>query len=466
MNAQRSRYPYLATLVQSTFYEGSYVGVCGATLVAPNLLLSAAHCQLAKAKEVHIGHYNTLLDAPEDFEVYPIHAFIMHPLFPSIILDHPEQYNVRHDLMIVQIVGNSTRLPVRLNDNPNLPEPYQNLTVAGWGITDPFDPNSLSSILQNVEMTFRPRDDCRGTVGGDYSSHFLGSPDFLCLVSNVTNGGLSCSGDSGSAVLHRPTSDPRDDIQVGVVSHGVTEICEVGEPDFSSSISDNWEWLRSTICDLAYDPPAYMNCTVDVPKPTESPVREPDTETNGTDINKVQVTIVIQLDSFAEEVGWRLTNIITGVVVAEAKTIDNPEKAVFQRPYDERKVWVLPGNYTFTIFDRLGDGFCCNYYLGYYLIYVGTDFDDPNSLLVHKLGNIGFERNQTIVITDLKKQQQEEATTACKESVVSAINTSDLSIATGTTSMTTSSSSFWVYRVHTSFMTWIMAGVWFIPFFE
>lgn len=471
MNAGRSRYPYLATLARSTFYEGSYIETCGASLIAPNLLLSAAHCQFGKAKEVHIGHYNTLLDTPEDYEVYRIQAFIMHPLFPPLNVNHPEHYNVRHDLMIVQIAGNSTRQLVRLNDNPDLPVPYQNLTVAGWGITDPLDLNSRASILQEVETMFRPHDDCRGIVGGDYSAHFLESPDFLCLRSNATNGGISCSGDSGSAVLHRPTNDSRDDIQVGVVSHGVTEICEEGEPDFSSSISDNWDWLRSTICNLAYDPPGYLNCSVvDVPKSTVTlaPVRHPDNETNSTGSDKVLVTIVIQLDSFSAEVGWRLTNNMTGLVVAEAKAGDYPEKEVFESPFDERDVWVFPGNYTFTIFDLLGDGFCCQYNLGYYLIYMGTDWEDPYSLLVHKLGNIGFERNQTIVISDRKKQQQyhQEATAGCKESIVSASNTSGAIVATDRATTSTTSSSFRVYRVPTFFMTWIMAGMWFISFVE
>jgi hypothetical protein len=63
--------------------------------------------------------------------------------------------------MIVQIDGNSTRLLLRLNQDPNLPVAHQNLTMTGFEITDPSDPDSESNILQEInDLEYLPNDIC------------------------------------------------------------------------------------------------------------------------------------------------------------------------------------------------------------------------------------------------------------------------------------------------------------------
>ena len=149
------RYPY-QTLISP---DGSTY--CGAFLIAPNLILSAAHCFLWTDDEpdarIYVGAYDLDMHdklpteqviAPDDFIQY------IHPDYDACSTDN--------DQMIILLKENITTIdPVKIDIDGSI---TNNLTegdplqVIGWGRTD-FDQNGdpiNSDILMEVEVDFIP----------------------------------------------------------------------------------------------------------------------------------------------------------------------------------------------------------------------------------------------------------------------------------------------------------------------
>ncbi|KAH9172592.1 hypothetical protein AeNC1_017745, partial [Aphanomyces euteiches] len=97
---------------------------CGSTLIAPKLLLTAAHCVLDKIKVAAIGtHYNTGYKGGELIEIA---EKIPHPKYN----DNP---SAGYDVAIMKLANASKIAPGKLLFDP-VPAGTP-LTVRGWGLT-------------------------------------------------------------------------------------------------------------------------------------------------------------------------------------------------------------------------------------------------------------------------------------------------------------------------------------------
>jgi trypsin len=306
------QYPYFATLVGSR--------ICGATLIHPDILMSAGHCQRAFAAEtmVFVGAHevdNTHVTASE--------TRVIVRQYPYPDLDFTSWDN---DLTLFQLNRPVLSLPpVRLNSDTALPSPDSILTVIGFGATQT---GGLSEFLREVDIYPVDSDKCIL----QYNEATIIDPAHMICASNPSPGHDSCQGDSGGPLLDTATGT-----QVGIVSFGIG----CGDPKFPgvyTRVSAYTNWIHDRICELSAVPPSDCNTTRTIPA-----------------ADSVRVTLYIRYDDRPEETFWRLEEKSTGQTIAFQPTIPG------RRSSFSHRLSLRPGKYTLQVTDMQGDGICCEY---------------------------------------------------------------------------------------------------------
>jgi secreted trypsin-like serine protease len=191
-DATAGSYPFFASLT----LEGSHS--CGGTLIAPDIILSAAHCQGLKQAEV--GR-SVRTDPNDIFETFDLIQQIRHPVYDN------EQY--KFDFMILKLdrPASDQFKPIRLNQNQSLPEigVAEGVKAIGFGVTEYFYDGSNSGpaeILQEVGLMVISNEQCvqkKGTEATDETAAngYAGliTPDMLCAEDDRQD---TCLGEFGS----------------------------------------------------------------------------------------------------------------------------------------------------------------------------------------------------------------------------------------------------------------------------
>jgi secreted trypsin-like serine protease len=177
----------------------------------------------------------------------------MHPKYTNVIT------NV-HDIALMKL---TTRVPddvpyVEMDMN-SLSATYESghkLWVIGFGKTSFM--GDYSNTLKHVQVKFIPNDVCDNM----YAKNNEKVVDSMLCADDTDKD--ACQGDSGG-----PLYDKDKNILVGVVSWG-HGCADSQYPGVYSRISDQWEWIKSTICDNHSNPkPNY--CTEPTLNATKSP---------------------------------------------------------------------------------------------------------------------------------------------------------------------------------------------------
>ncbi len=191
-HATVGQYPTVVALVVQT---GGGVALCTGTLVAPNLVLTAAHCidaaGLGLSSQTQVAAATTVLVDEVDSAYYPGVSSQSYQV--SKALPNPGyggEYDLGHDdIGLVWLSGSVTdRTPTKINRVAADAPVGVTATLVGYGMTDPNDDNSagtqyvLASKNSVTCSTFTP-----GMPGDDN----------LLLCFNQSNGTGICSGDSG-----------------------------------------------------------------------------------------------------------------------------------------------------------------------------------------------------------------------------------------------------------------------------
>jgi secreted trypsin-like serine protease len=254
--ADIGRYSY-AVNFEGTDEYGNNFHWCGGSLIARDVILTAAHCQ--GFTRVIVGRHDRY--DYDNGEVFDAFDEVIHPLHYYF------EPGIDNDVMLVFLKDAYTAddvVTVRLNSDPSVPYLDQQLTAMGWGDTDadPGDDNFfVSDVLMNVDVSYISNEECEDSEGnGDFGYYqaykHVVTDTMLCTTAYPQD---FCFGDSGGPLVVLG-DNARSDVQVGVVSWHVG--CATELPSVYARVSHFYDWIQSQVCNgSSYASEAGFDCS-------------------------------------------------------------------------------------------------------------------------------------------------------------------------------------------------------------
>lgn len=320
-------------------------GCCGGTLIAPNIVLSAAHCKDC-ISSLRVGRHNKN-DSTEDYETFGIAEKVVHPMYGTNGIDY--------DYMILKLTGDSTRAPAVLDVGDVELSDGKDVIAIGWGTTS--SGGSVSPILLEVEVDIWTEANCKTAYGAASIT-----PRMVCAARPTKD---SCQGDSGGPLIDKATSK-----LVGIVSWG-SGCALPDKPGVYAKVQDQIDWIEQTVSELTGGP-------------TKAPTSAPTVSCNA---GESHFQMVLKTDNYVPESAWTLKDSTGNTVLSKPASYYSQSNKEYVDDY-----CVADGTYTYTITDTFGDGICCSYGTGYYKIL-------GNGVALAEGGEFGQTDSRTVTFT-------------------------------------------------------------------
>ncbi|KAL4434005.1 hypothetical protein ABPG75_000446 [Micractinium tetrahymenae] len=245
-DATPNRYNWVVSL---RIDDGGPSHMCGGSLIAPRVVLTAAHCFYNPANEAQLEDDNVIFplawvdayrrncaagDTCQPYEQLQAVAVVIHRGFKSAGSDNS------NDIALVLLDRPSSkpviRLPAVLDD---LPAAGTLLTAVGWGKLTEGGANP--TVLQEADLDLVAQADCTTQLG---AAEF--KPAAMICAGTPSAGKDACQGDSGSPLFAKDAGgDASADLQWGIVSWG--RGCAAGVPGVYTNVKNYRTWIDTMI---------------------------------------------------------------------------------------------------------------------------------------------------------------------------------------------------------------------------
>lgn len=328
---------------------------CGGTLIAPNVVLGAAHCGGYIGEEVFVSGYRFGSEAFGAIGVKVV-AQVRHPNFDSLTMENDFYlYQLEREVFPTS----NTQVTLTLNQNGATPAAGDDLTVLGLGLTS--SGGSTPDLLRDVVVPAVSNADCGSSQS--YGSEFY--PDVMLCAGD--SGKDSCQGDSGGPIVMR---NGNNHVLVGVVSWGLG-CAEPNYPGIYARVSSAVSWIESIVCDQwdstgsfcggnnnnnptsPTTPPAPAPTQPNNPAPAPQPQPTP-VPTPGSDC--VMLELDFKTDQYPEENSFYAENAQQGRFLEETAFSGRQE-------YHFEKCVVVDSCTTLEFADDYGDGLLSDGYV-------------------------------------------------------------------------------------------------------
>ena len=266
--ADQRRFPYY-TYLDIYYAELGGFAQCGASLIAPDVVLTAGHCMIIVRDTtdvtVWVNRTSRYDRANFGFRRKAVN-----------ILVHPGYDNVTfaNDIAVIKLGATVLGVPtVQINRNASIPLPNQSLTAIGMGVTSTAIGDFLPDNLMRVSVMPVSFQICKSY---DFFGTLIVRDDQMICAGGVKD---TCYGDSGSPLLVQGVN-AQSDVQVGITSFGSIDGCGIaGAPGVYTRVSHHANWIDKQLCQLSsFKPTACPSAQKPSTKPpTRKPLTKPPT---------------------------------------------------------------------------------------------------------------------------------------------------------------------------------------------